>query len=284
MVRWPPLHPEHLPGQRRAEGVRVVLVEGDHRVARWTSAAVAAGGDDEAARRRRARGPGGRERSGCARRGRREVAVGVVGAEAEAGVEREPGCVVPADLEVRRAAPRSAAHSSSAAITTRREPAAPVLGGDPHVGDAGPVALAGHPALGDDHGVPTTDTKPTCAGPSSTAGVVGVGQRPRVVGEPAGGRPSPPPTPSARRPAAGGVRRGRPAPPEAQLQLGVGLTGAGGAPSRRPRTGRRSRSRRRPGPRPAGRARRRTRPPRGQRLGERHARGRRPPSRSWPGR
>ena len=80
----------------------------------------------------------------------REVAVGVVGDEAEPLVEREGGRVVASRLEVRRARAPLRRPLHEGGHHHQREPLPPVVRGHPHVGDPGPVVGQRHPPLRDE--------------------------------------------------------------------------------------------------------------------------------------
>ena len=272
---------EHLPGQRRAERVAVVLVEGDHRVARGVLRGGGGCGGQAGDQRQQQQGeagahvrPPGRGSGRCGGCGSRAPRT----ARARRRCPRGPG-----GTPCRHRAPRPTrgARPSPRAPRPRRR-----WSGETHtsVMPAQSPSPATRP-LATRHAAPRRrETKPTSAGPCSTAAASSgwacaraslASQPGPAVGPHRGRRRG-----GGQQPAHGTGRLGH----RGELELGVGLAGAGGPPAGllEPVAGRPSR--RRPGPRPAGRARRRTRRTRSRRPRRTARRGRRSPSPSWRGR
>ena len=207
--------------------------------------------------------------SACWRRVAAQVAVGVVGDEARAAVERERRRVVGAHLEVRRGgaalggpAQQRVARPPGRAAPRRRSGATQTsvspTQSSPSGRRPGPARRRRRPTW--------IDRERSCSGPSSTARASVAVLRARVVGgQPPvgrGGRPMHDVAAAARRQQAG-ARRAAACATAGDWSSESASPGPGGDPARRPAKPPTARpSRPRPGPRPAGRGRRRTRAPR----------------------
>ena len=180
--------------------------------------------------------------SGLLRRGGREVAVGVVGAEAQCGVESERRCVVCANLQVRRAwrrarRPTRAARPAPPGRARWRRCSGETQTSVMPAQSPSPATRPLRATAGGAHATSTNaDLRP---GPRAPRRRRRGARAPRssLASQSGGGRGRHRHR-RARRPAAGGVRRGRPAPPDASWNSESASPG-GRRPSRRRRSARR---------------------------------------------